>query len=1082
MTASDRGVSIVGWLVCCALWLVPALAADDPFAELELRYIGPIGNRVSAVAGVPGDPLTYYVGAASGGIFKSDDGGAAWRPIFDDMPASSIGALAVAPSDPNVVWAGTGETFIRSNISIGDGIYRSTDAGRTWENRGLEKTGRIGRVVVHPHDPDVVFAAALGHAYGPQPERGLYRTRDGGAGWERVLFVDEETGAIDVAMDPNNPRILFAAMWQLKIWTAGRLSGGPGSGLYLSRDGGDSWTRLEGRGLPEPPWGKIGIAMSAADSDRVYALIETSSNRDFAPVEEFQGVLWRSDDGGDSWSMVNADNRLTQRPLYYTRAAAAPDDANEITFMAVQQSISFDGGVTTVEQSSGWDHHDIWIDALDPDHRVVGHDGGVSITRNRGKSWFKPQLPIAQMYHVATDDRIPYNVYGNRQDGSTAMGPSNTLAGDTIPVGAWREVGGCEVGFTVPDRTDPELVWAGCYDGILELYDRRSGLARDVSVWPQAVESWAAEELEYRIQWTAPLAVSPHDGSVYYGSQFVHRTRDRGHRWEVISPDLTTADPELMRRTGGLTLDDAGPTIAPTVFAIAESPLEPGVIWAGTNDGQVQVTRDGGLAWTNVTANLRGVPPLGTVSNIEPSRHRPGVAYVTIDRHQEGDTATYVYRTGNYGATWRSLRGDLPQSVFGYAHCVREDPERRGLLYLGTENALWVSFDDGAGWSELGAGLPPAPVHWIEVQEHFGDLVVATYGRGFWILDDLSPLRQWSTAAETAPRLMAPRQAYRFHPRQAAWSEYQNAAAGSNPEAGALLHYYLPEAVTGAVSLQVRDAAGEIVRRLEDLSGAAGLHREAWDLRQERTPEVQLRTRPEGAGHVRLPDSGWRRLSDGGRFAIYSPPGLYTVELVVGDETRASALLRVVKDPHSAGTEADIAAQMVVLREVRGLIEESVTMLNQSEWSRRQLDDLRAVLEGLAGDEAPSAGGAEDELPAALAALDRAIQHFEGIYFDLRLTGASQDSLRWKRLLIAQLVRLASTIAGTDLPPTAAQLEYLHEVRAQVEAARARWARLRDEEIPAFNELAARRGVGAVVVGAPLSTHTPSVNDPEVLP
>jgi photosystem II stability/assembly factor-like uncharacterized protein len=1102
------GMNVRGvWALLALLGLTAAAAvhaADapaDPFAELKFRHIGPVGNRAPAVTGVPGDPLTYYVGAASGGIFKTTDGGATWAPIFDDTPAFSIGSLAVAPSDPNVVWAGTGETFIRANISIGDGIYRSLDAGRTWENRGLEKSGRIGRIVIDPRDPDVVFAAALGHTFGPQPERGVYRTRDGGATWEQVLFVDENTGAIDIVMDPNNPRILFAGMWQIKVWTAGRESGGPGSGLYTSRDGGDTWTQLLGHGLPEAPWGKIGLAMSAADSNRVYALIETNSNRDFAPLEDFAGVLWRSDDGGRSWSMVNADNNLAQRPLYYTRASAAPDNANEITFMAVQQSISYDGGVSIERQNSGWDHHDIWIDPLDGNRRITGHDGGVSITVNRGKSWFRPQLPIAQMYHVATDNRIPYNVYGNRQDGPTAMGPSNTLTGGDIPVGAWREVGGCEVGFTVPDPEDANLVWAGCYDGILDLYDQRTGQARDVSVWPQAVESWAAADLKYRIQWDAPLAISPHDHTtVYYGSQYVHRTRDQGHSWEVISPDLTTADPALMRRTGGLTLDDAGPTIAPVVFSIAESPLEPGVIWAGTNDGQVQVTRDAGATWTNVTAALGGLPPLGTVSNIEPSRHAAGVAYLTVDRHQEADTASYVYKTADYGKSWKSLRGDLPQGTFSYAYCVREDPEVAGLLFLGTENELWVSFDDGAHWRALGAGLPPAPVHWLEIQPQFNDLVVATYGRGFWILDDMTPLRRWAEV-EAAGRaaLFAPRPAYRFQERTAPWSEYQNAAAGTNPEYGALLHYYLPEEVEDGVALVIHDAGGETVRRVEDLEQAAGVHRSVWDLLQERTTEVKLRTKPEEAGLLDLPGSGWRKLTDGGRFSIFSPPGTYTVELEVGGKVLASVALTLLKDPGSAGTEEDIASQMPVLRDLRALIETSSEMVNTSEWARRQLYDLRAALEDLRGaksataEEAaqgaePVAEGEEEEAPApaaregeaqakgegagaegtdllaAIDALDGKLKALEGLFFDLRLPGAYQDSLRWKRLLNAQLTRLASRISSSDLPPTAAQLEFYAEVKGEVEAAQGTWGRLRDEEIPALNALVAAEGVGAVVL------------------
>ena len=1057
-----------------------ARADEDPFAELEFRHIGPVGNRASTVAGVSGDPKTYYAGAASGGIFKSADGGATWEPIFDDTPASSIGSLAVAPSDPNVVWAGTGETFIRSNVSIGDGIYRSTDAGGTWEHRGLGKSGRIGRIVVHPSDTDIVFAAALGHAYGPQQERGVYRTSDGGGSWERVLFVDENTGAIDVVMDPNNPRILFAAMWQLKIWTAGRTSGGPGSSLWVSRDGGSSWERLEGHGLPKPPWGKIGLAMSAADSNRVYALIETSSNQEFEPFDDFQGVLWRSDDGGREWAMVNADNNLTQRPLYYTRAAAAPDDANEITFLSVRQWISHDGGVSTQEQNSGWDHHDLWIDPLDGDRRITGHDGGVSITVNRGRSWLRPQLPIAQMYHVATDNRIPYNVYGNRQDGPTAMGPSNTLSGSEIPVGAWRTVGGCEVGFTVPDPEDPAIVWAGCFDGSLELYDHRTGHARDVSVWPRAIESWAAAELEYRIQWTAPLAISPHDhATVYYGSQYVHRTRNQGQSWEVISPDLTTADPELMRRTGGLTLDDAGPTIAPVVFAIAESPLERGVIWAGTNDGQVQVTRDGGATWENVTAGLRGLPPLGTISNIEPSRHDAGAAYLTVDRHQEGDTATYVYRTGDYGVSWQSLRGDLPQSVFGYAHCVREDPKRAGMLYLGTENALWVSFDDGGHWRELGAGLPPAPVHWLEIQPHFDDLVVATYGRGFWILDDVTALRSFSEAqAADRPTLFAPRPAYRFLGREGQWSEYQSAAAGRNPEDGATLHYHLPTEVDGAVTLVIRNAAGETVRELEDLATGAGLHRVQWDLYEERTPPVKLRTRPQESSKVRLPEEGWRRLTDGGRFAIYALPSEYTLELRIGGEVVGESNLTVLKDPGAAGTAGDLAAQMDTLRGLRALIAEAVEMVNAAEWSRRQLEDLGTAWKELrasgSGDGPEgSVEGAEESLPEsaatlpdALAALDGKLAALEGIFFDLRLTGAYQDSLRWKRLLYAQLTRLAWSISRTDLPPTESQLAVLALLEAELAQARATWRQLQDEEIPAFNRLAAEQGVGAVILAA----------------
>jgi photosystem II stability/assembly factor-like uncharacterized protein len=693
---------------------------DDLFDEMQYRHIGPLGNRVIAVVGLPGDPNIYYAGAASGGIWKSTDAGHRWTPVFDDQPASSIGSLAIAPSDVNVIWAGTGETFIRANISIGNGVYRSNDAGETWEHRGLDDTGRIGRMIVHPGDPDLAYACALGHVYGPQQDRGVYRTTDGGGTWERLLFVDENTGCSDLVMDPNNPRILFAGMWEVEVNTWSRRSGGPGSGLWTTRDGGESWTKLEGSGLPKTPWGKIGLGMSAADSRRVYALIETSSNRDFAPSDPFQGVLWRSDDGGASWSMVNASNDLAARPLYYTRLLASPGDANEVYFMAPGHFTSLDGGQThaRTDETPGWDHHDMWIDPADPDRMIVAHDGGVSVSVNRAETWYRPQLPIAQLYHAHVDHQVPYFVYGNRQDGPSTRGPSNSLTGGSIPVGEWRSVGGCEVGYTVPDTVETNVVWTGCYDGILDRHDLTNRYSRNVSVWPLGVESWPGNELRYRWQWTFPVEISPHDHNrVYVGSQYVHRTTNGGQSWEIISPDLTSNDPELQQRTGGLTLDDAGPTMAPVVFAIKESPIQEGLIWVGTNDGYVQITRDGGGNWTNVTGNLPGLPERGTVSNVEASRHDAATAYVAVDRHQLGDTEPYLFKTSDYGATWRRIDGGIPRSTFSYTHVIREDPVQPGLLYAGTENGVWVSFDDGGGWHSLQSNLPHTPVHWLVVQE-----------------------------------------------------------------------------------------------------------------------------------------------------------------------------------------------------------------------------------------------------------------------------------------------------------------------------------------------------------------------------
>ncbi len=1053
---------------------------SNQLKQLTYRHIGPPGNRVSAVAGVPGEPRTYYLGAASGGIFKSDNGGVHWRPIFDGQKTASIGALAVAPSDPNVIWAGTGEAFIRSNVSIGDGIYKSTDGGKSWERMGLEKTGRIGRIAIHPTDPDTVFAAAMGHCYGPQQERGVYRTRDGGETWERVLFVDEHSGASDIVMDPNNPRILFAGIWPMLIRTWGRWSGGTeegpleSGGIFSSRDGGQTWKRLEGNGLPDPPTGKIGLAISPRDSSRIYALIETNVNRDYAPLTDHQGELWRSDDGGQAWKLVNSDNTLTQRPLYYTRMAVSPDDADELHFMAVLHTRSKDGGASYERLRSGGDHHDMWIDPADPDRMIVGHDQGVSISNDRGKSWLRPHLPIAQMYHVATDSRIPYFVYGNRQDGPTARGPSNSLTGGDIPIGAWRPVGGCETGFAIPDPQDPDIVWSGCYDGILERYDHRTGHARNVSVWPDNPESWPAGQLKYRFQWTFPILISPHEHNrVYVGSQYLHRTLDDGQSWAVVSPDLTGNHQDKLLKTGGLTPDDAAPTYYSTLFALAESPLQPGQLWAGSNDGLVHFSRDGGGNWSDLTDRLPDLPEGGTISNIEPSRHEAGKVYLTVDRHQLGDTMPYVYKSSDYGNSWTSISSGIPLSVHSYAHCLREDPVRPGLLYLGTENALYASFDDGAGWEPLQSNLPHAPVHWLTIQPHFNDLVVATYGRGFWILDDVTPLQQMTDQVrESDLHLFEPRPAYRFRFKQGPFSRPGDSAAGKNPRFGASIHYWLKEAPEDEIRLEVRDSQGTLVRTLsskkdEDagdnraaLKKSAGLNRVYWDLRMERSRMVKLRTKPLEASKTPLPEKGWRPLTEASRVAPLAAPGSYQLTLIVGDR-RLSASLEVRKDPNSAGTSEDLANQVRRLVEIRQEQSRVADLINEIEWTRRQLLDLKSLLQ----DRKPQG---HEEVVESADAIGQELIELEGRFFDLRLTGgnAGQDSLRWPRRLYSKLASLARYIGGSDFAPTDQQIEVHEDYKRQLADASQAMDRLRSR-VAEFNRILRDKNLQGIIAGEP---------------
>ncbi len=1035
----------------------------DPkvFKSLRYRHIGPVGNRVTAVVGVPGDPHVYFAGAAAGGIWKTEDGGIRWRPIFDKQDVQSIGSLAVAPSDHNVIWAGTGEAFIRSNISIGAGIYKSTDGGKTWNLMGLEKTARIGRIVIDPNNPDVVFAAALGHCYGPQPDRGVYRTTDGGKTWEKVLFVDENTGCGDLAMDPNNPRILFAGMWQLEIHTWGRESGGPGSGLYKSDDGGTSWKKLEGSGLPKPPLGKIALAVAPSDSNRVYALIETGDGVPWKEKKTSTGVLWRSDNGGDTWKLMSHDHNLTQRPHYYSRCAVSPGDPDEVYFCAVRFQKTLNGGESfQMAVMAGGDNHDIWIDPTDADRMAVGNDQYISISTNRGKSWKGHGLPIAQMYHVAVDDRIPYYVYGNRQDGPSTRGPSNSLYGGMgIPMGEWHSVGGAESGFAIPDPVDNNIVWSGNYQGALDRYDERSRTTRDVSVWPDYAMGTPAGELKYRFQWTFPIAISPHDhNKVYVGSQHVHMTTNGGQSWKVISPDLSLNEKSKLGPSGGLTPDNASVEYACLIFALAESPAEEGVIWAGTNDGLVHVTRDGGESWANVTKNIPGLPEWGTVSNIEPSRYDAGACYITLDFHQVNNRNPYIYKTEDYGATWASISSNIPKNVFSYVHCIREDPIRKGLLYAGTENAIYVSLNDGKNWIPLQNNMPHTPVHWMVVQEHFNDLVVATYGRGFWIMDDITPLQQMTPeVSESDVHLFVLRPAYRFRFKSTPMGNRQEPSVGQNPPYGAQINYYLKSRAKGKVKIDILDAAGNKVRSLNG-TNHPGINRINWNLRYEPSDRIKLRTKPKYAEWVKMGKSGYRSyVSWGGPVSLFTPPGKYTVKLVVGEQEFTQEL-EVKRDPNAPGSEEGILEQFQMLREIREDSQAVASMVNQIEWIRKQIYDLREMLK-------EKEEGKEDvaNIVKAGQELDGKLIGVEENLVQLKLTGGSQDILRWPMKLYGKVSMLAGAVGSGDFAPTdqsrqvhAMYKEWIADYQAQLTA-------LLEKDVPGFNDLLKQNDLGGIV-------------------
>ncbi len=1017
-----------------------AQVEPDVFKQLKFRFVGPEGNRAIAIAGVPGNPMVNYIGAASGGLWKTTDGGIKWKPVFDDQEASSIGSIAITPSNPQIVWVGTGETFlIRPAHAMGDGIYKSEDGGDTWQHMGLEKSGRIGRIVVHPTNPDIVYAAVLGHTHAPQQERGVYRTTDGGKSWEQILFVDEGTGAADIAIDPKNPDRLIAGMWSVQINTWKLNSGGPGGGVYRSLNGGDTWMPLKEKGLPggeNNPVGKTGVAISYSNPDKIYALFEIESP-----------ALYRSSDFGETWELMTRNHDINERAPYYTRMAVSTDNPDKVYFANVKFITSEDGGKTiSGNYSAGGDNHDIWIDPTNADRFMVAHDGCASITLNGGESYQRVVLPIAQMYHVAVDDQIPYNLYGNRQDGYSYRGPSNSRQG-YIPIGLWEGVGGCESGFAQPDPLDNNIVWSGCYDGGLERYDARTGHARDVRVWPEAGYGWAPADMKYRWFWNFPIAFSPHvSHRVYVGSQFVHKTDDDGQSWQVISPDLTLNRKDHQQTSGGVAVDNLMTFDASVLISIVESPLEPGLIWTGSNDGQVNITTDYGKNWKNVTESIPGLPAFGTISNIEISRYSKGTAYISVDLHHLGDFDPYVYKTTDYGQTWHKISESVPKSIHSFAHVIKEDPKQPGMLYLGVDNGVYVTFDDGENWMRLRNNLPPAPVYWLEVQERFDDLVIGTYGRGYYIMDNIGPLREYaSKAKDQNVHLFDFRSAYRFHDKQAIKTDGPSFNSGSNPAYGSDINYYLKDTAQNPVKVEILTQSGEVVRSIEG-TNRQGINRIMWDLRYEPTYKPRLRTKPPGRPWVQLNGEGWRPLVTWdldlwrGQLGPRVAPGKYIVKLVV-DDKEIKKELEVLKDPVSVGSQADIEAQVDLALELRDAMNIAVNMINTLEVIRSELKQLIPKL-----DKKADVKRARE--------LDKLAQSISAGLYDIHLTGAREDAFRAPMKLYGRLSALASDLSGhgIDFSPTDQQKAVYEVLDQRLTTLESRFRQYVDVEVNKMND------------------------------
>ena len=1050
--------------------LIPFLSNSQEISksiisDMKFRHVGPVGNRLTCVAGVADQPMVYYVGAASGGVWKTKDGGLNWFPIFDGQEVHSIGAVAVAPSNPMVVYVGTGESSIRSNVSIGDGVYKSVDGGETWEHIGLKNSGRISRIIVHPDDPDKLYVGALGHAYSPQIDRGVYVSHDGGGSWKHTLFIDQNTGISDMVMDTDNPRVIFAGAWHLELKTWKRISGGPGSGVFKSTDGGMTWDRLEGNGLPTRDVGKIALAMTPAAPDRLYALIETGDGVPYEGRETDSGELWRSEDNGKTFKLINSNRDLGGRQAYYTRTTASPDNPNEVYFMSNSFFSSIDGGVSLEnrprESSPNWDHHEMWIDPNNGDRMAVAGDGGISISHNRGKTWHRTFLPIAQLYHVTTDNNVPYNVLTNRQDGPSMKGPSRTRSANwfgpgMIQSGMWRSIGGGESGFATADPKDPDIIWSsasgyGPLGGIVTRYNEKTNQYRQLEVWPELTSGSYASLLKYRFQWTFPLLISPHDNkTIYVTSQYVHRTTNDGQTWEVISPDLSLNDKGMQGFSGGLTGDNIAVEYANVIYAFDESPVKEGLFWAGTNDGLVHISQDGGKNWTNVTKNIPNLPKLGVVRNIEASRWDEGKAYLTIEFHQVGNFDPHVYMTENYGKSWKKITEGISEGNLSYTRFIKEDPIRKGLLYLGTENKLYVSFNDGGKWQELMSNLPHTPMYWIDIQEHFNDLVIGTYGRGIWILDDLSPIQQLNEqVTKKSIHLFDIKSSYRFQNVTSTLQMFPEASTGQDPPSGAPLNYWLDDAKD--VEIVITNSEKDTVKTISD-KGKKGINRVWWNFMGEKSDAMVMRTKPLYADWFSIGDDRVRNVPSS--ISIMQPPGKYNVSVVSGGVSSTKEL-EVIKDPHSEGTLGDIKMQNELVGKIYNDLNVTTEYVNTIESVRRQLLDLNSVLIG---------GNMSDDLIKEVDDLENKFLDLEKKLLQLKITGKGQDGVRYEKMIGEKLSYLAQNVQISDFRPADSYYEVYELLHKRLEEVGVQLETLVSNDLNEFVKKMNTKGINTIVL------------------
>ena len=1011
---------------------------------LAYRNIGPYrGGRVTAVAGVTSQPMVYYFGATGGGVYKTTDGGANWDPISDEyFKTGSVGAIGVGESDPNVIYVGMGESPIRGNVSHGDGMYKSTDAGKTWKHVGLGDTRHIARVRVHPKNPDTVFVAALGHIFGPHEQRGVFRSTDGGKTWQKIFYRNDKAGAIDLIIDPSNPNVLYAGFWEVqrKPWTLE--SGGPGGGLFKSTDGGDTWTDItRNPGLPAKMVGKIGVTVSPVNPDRVWAIIEAED-----------GGVFRSDDAGKNWQKVNEQRTLRQRAWYYTRIYADTQNADSVYVLNVGFYKSNDGGRTyTTIGVPHSDNHDLWIAPNDAARMINSNDGGANVSFNGGRTWSEQDQATAQFYRVALDNDFPYNVYGAQQDNSTIKIASRTTEFGIGPT-HWYDVGGGESGWIAPSPKNSNIIFAGSYGGLITRYDHRTGQQRNVTVWPDNPMGAGAEAMKWRFQWNFPIVFSPHDpNALYAAGNVLFRSTNEGQSWEAISPDLTRNDKTKQGSSGGpITKDNTSVEYYDTIFTVMESPAEKGVIWSGSDDGLVYVTRDNGKTWQNVTP--KDMPEWIQVNSIEASPNAPGTAYVAATMYKWDDFKPYLYKTSDYGKTWKKITAGIPDGAF--TRVIREDPNRRGLLYAGTETGMYLSLDDGESWQSLQLNLPVVPITDLAVHKREKDLVVATQGRSFYILDDLAVLHQMSDAARADAYLFKPEDAYRM---PGGGFNFPGATTGQNPPAGAVIYYHLKEKPKD-VTLEILDGSGKLIRKFTAraapevagqgggpfggggarLSGEAGLNRFIWNFGYDdarRFPGMIL----------------WAGNTTGPR----AVPGAYQARLTADGKSLTQSF-EIKKDPRLDTTPEDFAKQFELLIKIRDKFSETTDAIMEIRDVRKQVDDIVARVK-----DDPKGKPVAD---AAKSLRDKLTAVEEELY--QTKNQSNQDPLNYPIRLNNKLAALGGVVASADAAPTSQSYVFYEEIAGNINAQLERLRQIMRTDLPAFNRVVREQDIPAVIVKA----------------